>query len=587
MGTPETGATLMPEHQYSADNPFAAAAQAAGGYSADNPFAPTPDRLAEIRARKAALEAQMKADRADDAAFFANQAATGRMSPAMAATLASPAVTEGVPVLAPSQPTPAPETPTQRAPEPSAGRSVVDYVLETAGNVPGSAENVLGDIWAAISDPVGTARAIGGGIVGGIQHGKEALGVPIHGTFGDWRPEAKAVADYYGTKYGSGDAILDSLRTDPVGTALDVGGVLTGGAGLGVRAPGVAGRIARTVAKADPGVVAGKVVESVTKGSSRLPSRKAFIEGAPSGESMRKRAGALYEAAEAAGVKFPQTEYATFVDDLTVRLAKEGADPVLSPKVVRLQKLLEDSRGQAPDLQRMETIRRQFLDAAGSADPAERRLAQIGVDAVDDFVENASESTAGTLKEARSLWRRMRKAEVIDDAIENATLAKEGVEAGLRNQFSSLYRQRKSKKMRGFSADELAAIKAVAEGTMTSNVLRRIGSLSGGTGAQRNMLNLLVGSGVGGGAGAAVGGPVGGAFGAAAVPIAGHIAQRAAQRRTQQAADLVRAMTARGTTPARSRVPRPVVRGAGRLAGQAPPVANPLAAILANTEEWR
>ena len=552
-----------------------------------DPATQPTDRLSEIRARKAALQSQMDADRADDAAFFANQAATGRMSPAMAATFAPPE-TAGTPgVSTPSQTTPPPETPTQRAPEPSAGRSVVEYLTETAGNVPESAGNVLSGIWEAISNPVETAEALGSAAVGGIQLGKDALGVPTHNVFGDQRDAARAVGEFYADRYGGGQEILDTIRTDPAGAVLDALGLVTGGAGAAARAPGVAGRIARTVAAADPARAAGRAIQSATRGASRMPSRKAFIQGAPGGEALRKQAGALYDAAEAAGVTFPQADYASFVDNISATLAKEGADPVLSPKVVRLQKLLEDSRGQAPDLQRMETIRRQFLDAAGSADPAERRLAQIGVDAVDDFVENASESTAGTLKEARSLWRRMRKAEVIDDAIENATLAKEGVEAGLRNQFSTLYRQRKSKKMRGFSDDELAAIKAVAEGNMTSNVLRRIGSLSGGTGAQRNMLNLLVGSGVGGGAGAAVGGPVGGAFGAAAVPIAGHIAQRAAQRRTQQAADLVRAMTARGTTPARSRVPRPVVRGAGRIAGQAPPVGNPLAAILANTEEWR
>ena len=194
----------------------------------------------------------------------------------------------------------------------------------------------------------------------------------------------------------------------------------------------------------------------------------------------------------------------------------------------------------------MEILRRQFGDAASSTDAAERRLGQIGIEMVDDFVEEGASSASGTLKEARSLWRRMRKAETIEGAIENASLAKEGVEAGLRNQFSTLYRQRNKKKMRGFSKAEIAAIKAVATGNFSANVLRRIGSLSGGTGAQRNLLNMLAGSGLGGAAGATVGGPLGGFVGAVGVPAVGHGAQRLAERGTRGRAELVRAMAATG-----------------------------------------
>ena len=156
------------------------------------------------------------------------------------------------------------------------------------------------------------------------------------------------------------------------------------------------------------------------------------------------------------------------------------------------------------------------------------------------------------LKEARQTWAQMRKTEVIERAIAKGKKAKAGVEAGLRAEFAKLYRAHidGNKKMRGFSADEIKAIEAVADGNMSANVLARIGSLSGGTGSQRNMLNLMAGGGLGYGAGTMIGGPlIGGPLGAGAVAGGANLAQRLAQRGTQQRADMARAVTARRRDP--------------------------------------
>ena len=196
----------------------------------------------------------------------------------------------------------------------------------------------------------------------------------------------------------------------------------------------------------------------------------------------------------------------------------------------------------------MAVLRKQFGLAAGSADLAEARLGRIAVDLLDDFVEGGASNVGGTLTEARGIWSRLKKSELIDTAIENAQTAQAGVEAGLRAEFKTLWRARNSKKMRGFSASELNAVKAVAQGDLTANVLRRIGSLGGGLDQGRNMLNLAVGS----GAGAAVAGPIG----AAAVPILGYAAARASKAGTQNRANLARAITARGEVPKQSTAPR-------------------------------
>ena len=172
------------------------------------------------------------------------------------------------PASSTAQPAPRSENPLaafvddgQSAPAPAAPeRSALDYIGETLGNVPGSAVDLGRDLWNAVSSPIDTAKAIGGAAVGGVQLAKDALGIPSPELFGEHRDTARAVGDFYGKRYGGGQEFLDTLRTDPVGTALDVGGVLTGGAAAGARLPGTAGRLAQAIVKADPVAATGRAV---------------------------------------------------------------------------------------------------------------------------------------------------------------------------------------------------------------------------------------------------------------------------------------------------------------------------------------
>ena len=443
----------------------------------------------------------------------------------------------------------------QSAPAPAApDRTALGYIGETVSNIPQSAGAVASDLWSAVSSPIDTMKAIGSAGLGAVQLAKDAMGLPVRGTFGEHRDTARAVGQHYSNRYGGFDEIADSLRTDPIGTALDVGGVLTGGAAAGARLPGTAGRLAQAIVKADPvaatgrAVAAGGRVAGQAIQARRGQSTRAFIADAPTPDALQRQGSALFEQAEASGVRFKADYFDKFADSTLSRLVDEGADEILTPKIARVANVLEQSKGRAPSIQQMAILRRQFGNAAGSADRAEARLGSIAIDLLDDFVEGGASAVGGTLKEARGLWSRLRKSELIDTAIENAGAAQAGVEAGLRNEFRVLWKARGSKKMRGFTDVELNAIKAVSEGNFGANVLRRIGSLGGGLDASRNMLNLM--GGVAGGA--AVGGPVG----AALVPLAGHLAARASRSGTRNRAALARAITARGEVPKAATGPR-------------------------------
>ena len=399
-----------------------------------------------------------------------------------------------------------------------------------------------------MTDPVGTAEAIGSAAVGGVQLLKDELGIPVTGAFGDQREAARAVGEHYADRYGSGQALLDTMRTDPVGFAADAFGVVSGVGGVGRTVTGAAAP-ARAAAKAAKG---------------KTPSKREIVRKAPSKEALRREANMLYKAAEDAGVRFQGAEYSKFVDQLQTRMMREGMDPVLHPKIARLQSVLTDTRGRNPSLADLEIMRRQFGAAAGDADASTRRLGVIGQEMIDEFVESGSASATGTLKDARKTWARLRKSEIVEKAIERASVSQAGPDVGLRQEFRNLYKAIVSgrKDVRGFSAAEKKAIKAVAEGGAMNNTLRRLGALGGGIGTSRATLNAMVGGSLGYGIGTMMGGPlVGGPIGAAVTAGGGQLAARAARRGTERRADYARALAAHGGEPTAPRAKNGLANG--------------------------
>ena len=451
--------------------------------------------------------------------------------------------------------------------------SLAQYGTETVRNLPGSIQGVGEDLWGAVTDPVGTMQGVGETVLGAAQLGKDYAGIPSTEMLGDFRDQARAAGEHL-QRYGP-ERIGQTFRRDPAGTALDVGGLAVPGAAAGARAASMGAKFGRHIADIDA---------PPPKTRTTVPTDREFIAGAPSKEGLHKHGSMLYKAADDAGVRFEGPAYTEFVDRLSTKLMSEGLDDVLYPKTSRINKIMTETVGTNPSLQELNTLRRQYGDAAESPDPSERRLGKMGRDAVDRFVESSDSATGSVLKEARQTWGQMRKTEVIERAIAKGKKAKAGVESGLRAEFAKLYRAHidGNKKMRGFSDAEMKAIGAVADGNMSANVLARIGSLSGGTGSQRNMLNLMAGGGLGYGAGTMIGGPlIGGPLGAGAVAGGANLAQRLAQRGTQQRADMARAVTARGETPEQVAVP---TTRSGRAPRAAAMGALPLAALLAGPE---
>ena len=288
---------------------------------------------------------------------------------------------------------------------------------------------------------------------------------------------------------------------------------------------------------------AGAGISKAVAGRTAKRAGDKTIEGAATQDELRKAAQTNYAIADAAEGAVPMPVYSAFVTNLTKKLKSEGVDSMLHPKAARVLSIMAENADAPATLQELQILRRQFGAAAKSGEADERRLGQIAIDALDDFVEDSAGQLGGALKQGRELWSRMRKSEILEDAIERAGSRAAGIEAGLRNEFSKLFRNKKL--MRSFNGEEKDAIEAVFKGTAGQNALRILGGLSLGEGQRRNVLSALVGGGVG----MAAAGPGGGMAGLAGPAIVGGISQKLAEQGTKRRAQLARAITA-GPRPA-------------------------------------
>jgi len=119
-------------------------------------------------------------------------------------------------------------------------RSWMDVAGESFSSIPKSAAALATGAFEAITDPLQTARGMGQMVVGGAQ---KLMGDPYFES-----DSAKAVrmqgikalsagGDYLKNRFGSEEAIKNTLATDPVGAAADLSLLFTGGGSLAARTP--------------------------------------------------------------------------------------------------------------------------------------------------------------------------------------------------------------------------------------------------------------------------------------------------------------------------------------------------------------
>ncbi len=260
---------------------------------------------------------------------------------------------------------------------------------------------------------------------------------------------------------------------------------------------------------------------------------------APTKEALKDASRAAYKRAEDAGVVIKPESFGKAKEVITGQL--KGLDPTLHPDATAALKRITQTEGPIT-LDQLETLRKIAKDAQASIKPADSRLASQIVETIDNYAEtlgtkdliSGDPAAVAALKEARGLWSRYRKADVIDELVSRAELTApnfsgSGMENALRTEFRALAKN--ANKMRTFTAAEQEAIRRIAVGGKTENVLRMLGKFAP-TGA--------VSTGISGGIGFIAGGPAG-ALGLPAVGTAARYgATKLTQRNVASASSLVR-----------------------------------------------
>lgn len=232
---------------------------------------------------------------------------------------------------------------------------------------------------------------------------------------------------------------------------------------------------------------------------------KIAAKGAPTQETVKAGADALYDKLRNAGITYDANSYDLMARNLAGQLRQKGFRGRTAKETADTLDYIFEHVGTSPDYGDFAAIRENAGQLLRSADKRERLFGGIIVDALDNFASKSPLITNGSvpanqvaplMKEARGLAQRNIKARVVEDAIEAARNTASGFENGLRIEFRKILNN--PKRRAGFTPTEIEAFKEIVRGTTAQNLAAQIGRLGIGTGtktAKSALLPLMAGGG--------------------------------------------------------------------------------------------
>ncbi len=288
-------------------------------------------------------------------------------------------------------------------------------------------------------------------------------------------------------------------------------------------------------------------------GPAKTPTKKAItkaiVESAPEIEQIKNVSRQVYKEIDQSGVKVKQNSINNLINNIENKTKKAGLDPRVTQKAAGALDVLRDSKGLDQGLGEIDTLRSVAQGVASQLDTTEKALGNIMIAEIDDFLDNlqakdligGTEKAAATgkkFKAARKLWGRARRAELLTEAISRGEDVAAGAEAGIRNEFNRILRNKKLSKF--IPADERAIMRDVVKGNFAQNLTRLVGKVGLSIDRSPNVFGSIV-------AGGGLGTVVGGTTGALVVPVIGTISKQIAQKLTRNRASFAQAITRAGT----------------------------------------
>lgn len=415
------------------------------------------------------------------------------------------------------------------------GLSGVNEGIADIASLPSTAFNLISQVgpwaWNAVTGDNVKPAVVAPDTGAPIREGMEAAGMITPEDPGEGRQFARRVGREVG-------ASLVPVLGTAGGSAANVARGLASAAGSGVGAA-TAQQIAPDSVGAE---IAGSLIGSAVPLAAydrlqRLGADRAARAAVPTVEQLKSQAGDLYEQGARTGATAPQADVAGLASDLRATAQAEGLISPTGrvseayPKAREAIRMMDDAAGDMNPRQ-MQTIRKTLSDAAGSADPAERRMATKFLKQFDTFAERYVPQFA----EARPLYTRAMRGEQLEKLREVAdagasTYSQAGAENALRTQYRNLDKAIQRGSERGFPPELQAAIRRVNEGSPAANAARYVGKL-----APKGVVSLALAPGAAFGIGNMLGGPAVGAAASGLTAATGFASADLARRLTSGAA---------------------------------------------------
>ena len=277
----------------------------------------------------------------------------------------------------------------------------------------------------------------------------------------------------------------------------------------------------------------------------------ALSQAVPEVTQLKNQAKELYKEVDDLGVKVAPEKFVDLSIKLRDKFNEFGVDKQLTPDSARLLDRFDETvdRIASDGISVSELdILRQLADVPAKKfdNGREMALGNIAKDYIDEFIDEFGNDMSRQgrvdvgekIRNARNLWSRASKSDVLTEAMEKAKQQASGFENGLRIQFRQLLNNKK--KMRGFSNAEKEAIQKVVQGGGIENTMRALGKFGiFGEGGQTTILPSLIGGPI---AATFSGNPVVGV----AVPVIGQVSKELAVKMTANNAAMAQSVIRAG-----------------------------------------
>ncbi len=364
---------------------------------------------------------------------------------------------------------------------------------------------------ALIGARQGVTLGFGDEINAGVRAAGDYIGgKPLGESYDKRLAHEKALLDQ--TRKEDGGAMLAGeiggtlmIPGGAAGTATTVGGAAARGAAAGGLFGGVAG-----AGNAEPGsrvegaakgaawgslfgVGAGTAVSIGTKGFRRIMGQ---VAEKPTIEGLRHATKLAYKAVDDAGETFAPAEMQAMAK--AAREAVEGTGTYVPETDLQTKAALTvlDLTAQRPQtLTQLDNIRKSLWKRYNAA-PNEPGILDA-IDAIDDLVQSRA-SSSGLMNAARLASAMQKKSELLHNAFKKAT--DQTKSAGSGGNILNKYRQavtkviNDTKQAKWFNADEIATMQKVIDGSVSENILRRVGKISPSGNGLMMFLNIMGGA---------------------------------------------------------------------------------------------